>query len=250
MIILKSAEELRLMRDAGRIAATARAIGGEHCKEGVTTAQIDAVIRKTITSMGAKPSFLNLYGFPASACISVNEEVIHGIPSNRVLKNGDIVKIDVGALYKGYHGDCAATFAVGEISEEARKLIEVTRQSFFKGLQAAESEGARLGDIGNAIQTYVESFGYSVVRDYVGHGIGKKVHEDPEVPNYGRAGRGIRLCSGMTLAVEPMINAGVHSVHTLSNEWTVVTDDGKLSSHFENTFALTDNGAVILTDPS
>lgn len=250
MIILKSTEELRLMRDAGRIAATARAIGGEHCKEGVTTAQIDAVIRKTITSMGAKPSFLNLYGFPASACISVNEEVIHGIPSNRVLKNGDIVKIDVGALYKGYHGDCAATFAVGEISEEAKKLIEVTRQSFFKGLQAAEREGARLGDIGNAIQTYVESFGYSVVRDYVGHGIGKKVHEDPEVPNYGRAGRGIRLCSGMTLAVEPMINAGVHSVHTLSNEWTVVTDDGKLSSHFENTFALTDNGAVILTDPS
>ena len=238
------------MRDAGRIAATARAIGGEHCKEGVTTAQIDAVIRKTIKSMGATPSFLNLYGFPASACISVNEEVIHGIPSNRVLKNGDIVKIDVGAMYKGYHGDCAATFAVGEISEEAKKLIEVTRQSFFQGLQAAEREGTRLGDIGNAIQTYVESFGYSVVRDFVGHGIGKKVHEDPEVPNYGRAGRGIRLCSGMTLAVEPMINAGVYSVHTLSNQWTVVTDDGKLSSHFENTFALTDNGAVILTDPS
>ena len=248
MIILKSKEEIQMMRDAGRIAAIARAVGGEHCKEGVTTAQIDAVIRKTIKSLGATPSFLNLYGFPASACISVNEEVIHGIPSDRVLKNGDIVKIDVGALYKGYHGDCAATFAVGEISREA--LIEVTRQSFFKGLQAAECEGARLGDIGNAIQTYVESFGYSVVRDFVGHGIGKKVHEDPEVPNYGRAGRGIRLCSGMTLAVEPMINAGVYSVHTLSNEWTVVTDDGKLSSHFENTFALTDNGAVILTDPS
>lgn len=250
MINLKSTEELRLMRDAGRIAATARAIGGEHCKEGVTTAQIDAVIRKTITSMGAKPSFLNLYGFPASACISVNEEVIHGIPSDRVLKNGDIVKIDVGAFYKGYHGDCAATFAVGEISEEAKKLIEVTRQSFFEGLQAAEREGARLGDIGNAIQTYVESFGYSVVRDFVGHGIGKKVHEDPEVPNYGRAGRGIRLCSGMTLAIEPMINAGACPVHTLSNEWTVVTADGKLSSHFENTIALTDNGAVILTDPN
>ncbi len=250
MINLKSTEELRLMRDAGRIAATARAIGGEHCKEGVTTAQIDAVIRKTITSMGAKPSFLNLYGFPASACISVNEEVIHGIPSDRVLKNGDIVKIDVGAFYKGYHGDCAATFAVGEISEEAKKLIEVTRQSFFEGLQAAEREGARLGDIGNAIQTYVESFGYSVVRDFVGHGIGKKVHEDPEVPNYGRAGRGIRLCSGMTLAIEPMINAGAYPVHTLSNEWTVVTADGKLSSHFENTIALTDNGAVILTDPN
>jgi methionyl aminopeptidase len=250
MIILKSKEEIQMMRDAGRIAAIARAVGGEHCKEGVTTAQIDAVIRKTIKSLGATPSFLNLYGFPASARISVNEEVIQGIPSDRVLKNGDIVKIDVGALYKGYHGDCAATFAGGEISTEAEQLIEVTRQSFFKGLQAAECEGARLGDIGNAIQTYVESFGYSVVRDFVGHGIGKKVHEDPEVPNYGRAGRGIRLCSGMTLAVEPMINAGVYSVHTLSNEWTVVTDDGKLSSHFENTFALTDNGAVILTDPS
>ncbi len=250
MINLKSSEELRLMREAGRIAAIARAVGGEHCKEGVTTAQIDAVIRKTITSMGAVPSFLNLYGFPASACISVNEEVIHGIPSDRVLKNGDIVKIDVGAFYKGYHGDCAATFAVGDISEEAKKLIEVTRQSFFQGLQAAEREGARLGDIGNAIQTYVESFGYSVVRDFVGHGIGKKVHEDPEVPNYGRAGRGIRLCSGMTLAIEPMINAGAYPVHTLSNEWTVVTADGKLSSHFENTIALTDNGAVILTDPT
>ena len=250
MIILKSSEEIRLMRDAGRIAATARAIGGEHCKEGVTTAQIDAVIRKTIRSMGGTPSFLNLYGFPGSACISINEEVIHGIPSDRVLKNGDIVKIDVGAFYKGYHGDCAATFAVGEISPEAKLLMEVTKQSFYEGIQAAEREGARLGDIGNAIQTYVESFGYSVVRDYVGHGIGKKVHEDPEVPNYGKAGRGIRLSSGMTLAIEPMINAGTHKVSTLADEWTVVTADGKLSSHYENTIALTDNGVIILTDPA
>lgn len=250
MIILKSDEEIRMMRDAGRIAAIARAVGGEHCKEGVTTAQLDAVIRKTIQSHGAIPSFLNLYGFPASACISVNEEVIHGIPSDRVLKNGDIVKIDVGALYKGYHGDCAATFAVGEITEEAKQLIEVTRQSFFEGIKAAECEGARLGDIGCAVQSYVESFGYSVVREYVGHGVGKKLHEDPEVPNFGRAGRGIRLCSGMTLAIEPMINAGTHAVHTLSNQWTVVTNDRRLSSHYENTVALTDHGVLILTDPS
>lgn len=250
MIILKSEEEIRKMRDAGRIAAMAREIGGEHCREGVTTAQIDAVIRKTIQSHGATPSFLHLYGFPASACISVNEEVIHGIPSDRVLKNGDIVKIDVGALYKGYHGDCAATFAVGEIDGKAKKLIEVTKQSFFEGIKAAEKEHARLGDIGNAVQTYTESFGYSVVRDFVGHGVGQKLHEDPEIPNYGRAGRGIRLCSGMTFAVEPMINAGTYSVHTLSNQWTVVTDDMQLSSHYENTVALTDNGIVILTDPS
>ncbi len=250
MIVLKSEEEIRMMRDAGRIAALAREVGGEHCREGITTSQLDAVIRKTIQSHGATPSFLHLYGFPASACISVNEEVIHGIPSDRVLKNGDLVKIDVGALYKGYHGDCAATFAVGEISQDARQLLDVTRQSFFEGIRAAEREGARLGDIGNAIQTYVESYGFSVVRDYVGHGVGKKLHEDPEVPNYGRAGRGFRLCSGMTIAIEPMINAGTYSVHTLPNQWTVVTDDGRLSSHYENTVALTDNGVLILTDPS
>ena len=249
MIVLKSNEEIKLMREAGRIAAIARATGGAECKEGVTTAHIDAVIKKTITSLGAKPSFLHLYGFPASACISVNEEVIHGIPSDRVLKNGDIVKTDVGAFYKGYHGDCAATFAVGEISEDARQLIEVTKQSFFKGIEAAEREGARLGDIGNAIQTYVESYGYSVVREYVGHGVGQKLHEDPEVPNYGNAGRGVRLCSGMTIAIEPMINAGTKEVHTLKNDWTVVTNDLRLSSHYENTVALTDNGVLILTDP-
>ena len=251
MIQLKNADQIKIMKEAGRITGEALLVARDHVRPGISTYELDRLVRESIEKAGAKPSFLGYGGFPDSACISINDEVIHGIPSKkRFLEEGDIVKIDVGALYKGYHGDCAATFAVGEISREAEQLIEVTRQSFFKGLQAAECEGARLGDIGNAIQTYVESFGYSVVRDFVGHGIGKKVHEDPEVPNYGRAGRGIRLCSGMTLAVEPMINAGVYSVHTLSNEWTVVTDDGKLSSHFENTFALTDNGAVILTDPS
>ena len=247
MITLKSAEEIRRMREAGHIAAIARATGGEMCREGVTTAQIDAVIRKTIRAHGASPSFLHLYGFPASACISVNDEVIHGIPSDRVLKNGDIVKIDVGAFYKGYHGDCAASFPVGEISAEAQKLIDVTKESFFEAIRAAEKPGARLGDIGHAVQTHVEQFGYGVVREYVGHGVGKKLHEDPEIPNYGSAGRGIRLSEGMTFAIEPMINAGTHKVHTLANRWTVVTDDGMLSSHYENTVVLTANGVEILT---
>ncbi len=250
MITLKSGEEIIRMRDAGRIAAIAREIGGEHVREGVTTAQIDREIKKCILSHGAKPSFLGYGGFPASACISVNEEIIHGIPSsNRVLKNGDIVKIDVGAFYKGYHGDCAATFAVGTVSDEAQKLIDVTKQSFFKGL-AAIGEGKRLGDIGNAIQSYVEKHGFSVVREYIGHGIGRNLHEDPEVPNYGTAGHGQRLRSGMTLAIEPMVNVGDWRVRVLDDKWTVVTLDGKLSAHYENTVAITDNGVLILTDPS
>ncbi len=250
MITLKSGDEIIRMRDAGRIAAIAREIGGECVREGVTTAQIDREIKKCILSHGAKPSFLGYGGFPASACISVNEEIIHGIPSSeRVLKNGDIVKIDVGAFYKGFHGDCAATFAVGEISDEAKKLIDVTRESFFKGISAI-SDNSRIGDIGHAIQTYVESFGYSVVREYIGHGIGKNLHEDPEVPNYGTAGRGQRLRPGMTIAIEPMVNMGDWQVRVLSNKWTVVTKDGKLSSHYENTVAITDNGVLILTDPS
>lgn len=250
MITLKSGDEIIRMRDAGRIAAIAREIGGECVREGVTTAQIDREIKKSILSHGAKPSFLGYGGFPASACISVNEEIIHGIPSpNRVLKNGDIVKIDVGAFYKGYHGDCAATFAVGNVSEEAQRLISVTKESFFKGI-AAINDGARLGDIGHAIQTYVESFGFSVVREYIGHGIGRKLHEDPEVPNYGTAGRGQRLREGMTIAIEPMVNAGDWSVRVLDDEWTVVTADGKLSAHYENTVAITANGVLILTDPS
>ncbi|MBR0230968.1 MAG: type I methionyl aminopeptidase [Clostridia bacterium] len=250
MITLKSGDSITRMRDAGRIAAIAREVGGEHVREGVTTAAIDREIKKCILSHGAKPSFLGYGGFPASACISVNDEIIHGIPSNtRVLKNGDIVKIDVGAYYKGFHGDCAATFTVGEVSAEAKKLIEVTRQCFYQGI-AAIKEGARLGDIGHAVQEYAESFGYSVVREYVGHGVGHDLHEDPEVPNYGSAGHGLRLRPGMTIAIEPMINAGTWEVRVLANEWTVVTADGKLSSHYENTVAITDNGVLILTDPA
>ena len=250
MITLKSGEEIIRMRDAGRIAAIAREIGGEHVREGVTTAQIDREIKKCILSHGAKPSFLGYGGFPASACLSVNEEIIHGIPSsNKVLKNGDIVKIDVGAYYKGYHGDCAATFAVGTVSDEAQRLIDVTKQSFFEGI-AAIGEGKRIGDIGYAIQSYVENNGFSVVREYIGHGIGKNLHEDPEVPNYGNAGHGQRLRSGMTIAIEPMVNAGDWHVRVLKDKWTVVTLDGSLSSHYENTVAITDNGVLILTDPA
>lgn len=250
MITLKSGEEIIRMRDAGRIAAIAREIGGEYVKEGVTTAQIDREIKKAILSHGAKPSFLGYGGFPASACISVNEEIIHGIPSsNKILKNGDIVSIDVGAYYKGYHGDCAATFIVGNGSEEAKKLVDVTKQSFFEGV-AAIGEGARIGDIGCAIQSYVEKFGFSVVREYIGHGIGKNLHEDPEVPNYGKSGYGPRLREGMTLAIEPMVNAGDWQVRVLEDKWTVVTKDGSLSAHYENTVAITANGVLILTDPS
>ena len=250
MITLKSGEEIIRMRDAGRIAAIAREIGGEYVKEGVSTAQIDREIKKCILSHGAKPSFLGYGGFPASACISVNEEIIHGIPSSgKILKNGDIVKIDVGAFYKGYHGDCAATFAVGQISEEAQRLIDVTKQSFFEGI-AAIGEGKRIGDIGHAVQSYVEKNGFSVVREYIGHGIGRNLHEDPEVPNYGAPGRGQRLRTGMTLAIEPMVNVGDWHVRVLNDQWTVVTVDGKLSAHYENTVAITENGVLILTDPS
>lgn len=250
MITLKSGDEIIRMRDAGRIAAIAREIGGECVREGVTTAQIDREIKKCILSHGAKPSFLGYGGFPASACISVNEEIIHGIPSSsRVLKNGDIVKIDVGAYYKGFHGDCAATFTVGEVSEEAKRLISVTKESFFKGVAAINS-GARIGDIGHAVQSYAESFGFSVVREYIGHGVGRKLHEDPEVPNYGTPGHGQRLREGMTIAIEPMVNVGDWDVRVLDNDWTVVTADGKLSAHYENTVAITANGVLILTDPS
>lgn len=250
MITLKSGEDIIRMRDAGRIAAIAREIGGECVREGVTTESIDREIKKCILSHGAKPSFLGYGGFPASACISVNEEIIHGIPSRtKVLKNGDIVKIDVGACYKGFHGDCAATYAVGSISAEAKQLIDVTKESFFKGI-AEIGEGKRLGDIGHAIQSYAESFGYSVVREYIGHGVGRDLHEDPEVPNYGMPGHGLRLRPGMTIAVEPMVNIGTYAVRVLSNEWTVVTRDGSLSAHYENSIAITENGVLILTDPS
>ena len=249
MIIIKTDTEIQKMRDAGRITALARQLAGEHVREGVTTKFIDRKVKEFIVSHGAKPSFLGLYGFPASACISVNEEVIHGIPSDeRVLKYGDIVSVDVGAFYKGYHGDCAATFVVGDTDDESKRLIDVTRQSFFEGIKFAV-DGNRVGDISAAVQAYVEKNGFSVVRDFVGHGVGKDLHENPDVPNYGKPGRGPRLQTGMTIAVEPMVNAGTWRVKTLSNDWTVVTIDGKRSAHYENTIAITENGVEILTSP-
>ena len=248
MVILKPASAIKKMREAGRLSALALKVGGEAVRPGVTTAEIDKAIYDFIMSQGATPSFLNLYGFPASACISVNDELIHGIPGNRVIKEGDIVSIDVGACLDGYHGDNAATFVAGTASEEAQKLLDVTKQSLFKGIEAAVV-GNRIGDISNAVQTYCEERGYSVVREFVGHGIGRSVHEDPEVPNFGAAGHGPRLVNGMCIAIEPMINAGTRFVSTDSNGWTVRTKDGKLSAHFEHTIAITDNGPIILTDP-
>ena len=249
MIILKSSHEIQLMRQAGRITAAARALAGEMVAPGVTTQEIDKAVHRYIKSQGAVPSFLNYNGFPASVCISVNDEVIHGIPGNRVLRDGDIVSIDVGAYKGGYHGDCAATYACGQISDEAKRLIEVTRQSFFEGLKYAR-EGYRLPDVSGAIQRYVESNGFSIVREFVGHGIGSKLHESPEVPNYvdPRLGRP-RLLRGMTLAVEPMVNAGKAGVKVMPDGWTVKTTDGRLSAHYENTILITDGEAEILTDP-
>ena len=248
MVILKTASAIKKMREAGRLSALALKVGGEAVVPGVTTAEIDRVIHDFIVSQGATPSFLNLYGFPASACISVNDELIHGIPGNRVIKEGDIVSIDVGACLDGYHGDNAATFVAGTASEEALALLDVTKQSLYKGIEMA-TVGHRVGDISNAVQTYCEERGYSVVREFVGHGIGRDVHEDPEVPNFGAAGHGPRLVNGMCIAIEPMINAGTRFVSTDSNGWTVRTKDGKLSAHFEHTIAITDNGPIILTDP-
>ncbi|MBR5528208.1 MAG: type I methionyl aminopeptidase [Clostridia bacterium] len=246
MIKLKSQSDIEKMREAGKITAGALEAAREVIKPGITTHQIDSVIRKFIESHGAKPSFLGYAGFPASACISVNDEVIHGIPGTRELVDGDIVKVDVGAFYKGFHGDSARTFFCGNVSPAAIDIEKICRESFFAGFEAAKP-GARLGDVSNAIQQYVESHGYSVVKEYVGHGIGEKLHESPDVPNYGKAGRGLRLSEGMTIAVEPMINAGGAAVFVLENEWTVVTVDHSLSAHYENTIVITANGAEILT---
>lgn len=250
MITLKSSHEIELMRRAGKITAAARALAGEMVAPGVTTREIDKAVYRYIKSQGAVPSFLNYNGYPASVCISVNDEVIHGIPGNRVLRDGDIVSIDVGAYKDGVHGDCAATFICGSVSEEAKRLIEVTRQSFFEGLKFAR-EGYRVPDISSAVQRYVEQNGFSVVREYVGHGIGAKLHESPEVPNFvePRAGRP-RLLRGMTIAVEPMVNAGTAAVKVLPDGWTVKTADGKLSAHYENTILITDGEPEILTDPN
>lgn len=235
------------MRRAGRITAQARKLAGEMVKPGVTTLEIDAAVRKFIESQGATPSFLNYNGYPGSACISVNEVVIHGIPSRRVvLKEGDIVSVDVGACLDGFHGDCAATYPCGEVSDEAKKLIEVTRRSFWEGIQNARS-GGRVSDVSHAVQKYVERFGYSVVRDFVGHGVGSKLHEAPEVPNFGPAGHGARLQPGMTIAVEPMVCAGGCAVRVLKDGWTTVTADGSLAAHYENTILITDGDPEILT---
>ena len=249
MIILKSNHEIELMRQAGKITAAARALAGEMVAPGVTTQEIDKAVHRYIKSQGAVPSFLNYNGFPASVCISVNDEVIHGIPGNRVLKEGDIVSVDVGAYIGGFHGDCAATFPCGKISEEAQRLIDVTRESFFRGIAKAK-EGNRVFDISAAVQEYVEANGFTVVREFVGHGIGRQLHESPEVPNYGTAGRGPRLLRGMTLAIEPMVNAGKADIWQLSDGWTVTTQDGKYAAHYENTVLITDGEPEILTDPA
>ncbi len=249
MITLKSPNEIELMRRAGKITAAARALAGEMVKPGVTTREIDRAVEQFIRKNGAVPSFLNYHGYPGSACISVNDEVIHGIPGNRVLKEGDIVSVDVGAYIGGFHGDCAATFPCGKISEEAQRLINVTRESFFRGIAKAK-EGNRVFDISAAVQEYVEANGFTVVREFVGHGIGRQLHESPEVPNYGTAGRGPRLLRGMTLAIEPMVNAGAASIRQLSDGWTVKTLDGRLSAHYENTVLITDGEPEILTAPA
>lgn len=247
MIQLKNSSQIELMREAGRITGEALMLAGERIKPGMTTLELDKLIRGHIEKSGAKPSFLGYGGFPGSACISINEEVIHGIPSSgRVIKDGDIVKVDVGAFYKGFHGDSANTFAVGDVSDEAKKLIRVTKEAFFKGLEFAKP-GMRIGDIGSAVQKHAEENGFSVVRKYVGHGVGHELHESPDVPNFGTPGRGARLYPGMVIAIEPMINVGVYDVKELSDKWTVVTADRKLSAHYEHTVAITEDGPILLT---
>lgn len=245
MISIKNSRELRLMREACRVSAKALELAGKAVEPGVTTGEIERIVRQYIESEGAKPNFM-IAGFPASACISVNEEVIHGIPGKRVIREGDIVSVDVGALLNGYNGDNAATFAAGKVSAEAQALMDTTRESLYEGIRMATA-GNRVGDIGAAVQRYVEMRGYSVVRQFVGHGVGTDLHEEPNVPNFGTPGRGPRLLPGMTLAIEPMINAGVSDVSVLKDGWTTVTADGKLSAHFEHTVAITPDGPVILT---
>lgn len=247
MIPVKNAHELEQMRRACRISALALKAAGEAIEAGITTADLDKIIYDTIVRHGARPNFKGLYGFPGSACISVNDQVIHGIPSKKVaIRPGDIVSIDTGAAIDGFNGDNAFTFGCGKIDSEAARLLEVTRESLYRGIAAAVS-GNRIGDIGAAVQAFVEDNGFSVVRSYVGHGVGRELHEDPEVPNFGKAGRGPRLVCGMTLAIEPMVNQNSHVVKTLSDGWTVVTADGGLSAHFEHTVAVTAKGPEILT---
>lgn len=246
MIIPKSKRELTIMADAGKIVAETHAELNKAVKPGVTTKELDKIAEDFILKQGAIPSFKGYFDYPASICASINEEVVHGIPSLRKLKNGDIISIDVGAVINGYHGDSAVTLPVGEITSEAKRLLEVTEQSLYAGIEKALVEN-RLSDVSHEIQTYVEGNGMSVVRDYVGHGIGSNMHEEPQIPNFGKPGRGPRLKPGMTLAIEPMVNLGTFEVKTLEDNWTVVTEDGKLSAHFEHTIAITEKGPQILT---
>ena len=246
MVVLKTRNELEIMRVAGKISAKALRLAGEMVRPGISTAQINKEIHRFIRSQGATPSFLGYGGFPASVCISVNNAVIHGIPNGRPIKPGDIVSIDVGAKYKGYNADNAATFAAGEIPDKVRALMEATRQSLYKGIDAAVV-GNRVGDIGHAVQSFIQPLGYGIVHEYVGHGVGKVMHEEPDIPNVAKPRTGPRLAAGMTLAIEPMINLGSGDVKTLSDGWTVLTSDGSLSAHYEHTVVVTENGPVILT---
>ena len=247
MISIKNSEQLKLMRLAGRITAEALAVAEEAIRPGMTTKELDNKIKRYIEKCGATPTFLGYNGFPGSACISINDEVIHGIPSDKVIiQEGDIVKVDVGARFRGYNGDSARTFAVGKVSDEALRLISVTEQSFYEAMKVARP-GNRIGDIGHAVESFVISNGFSVVRAYTGHGVGAELHEDPSIPNYGREGRGARLYPGMTLAIEPMVNAGGEAVKVRRDGWTVVTADGKLSAHYENSIAITESDPIILT---
>ena len=247
MIQLKNPQQIKEMKEAGRITGEALLVARESIREGISTYELDRIIRNHIEKSGAKPSFLGYGGFPGSACISINDEVIHGIPSKkRILREGDIVKVDVGAFYKGFHGDAARTIPVGKVSEDAEKLIRVTRESFFAGVEKF-TVGNRLGDIGHAIDSHVTANGFSTVKRYIGHGIGHDLHESPDVPNYGTEGRGTRLCAGLVLAIEPMVNIGGEGVKELSDGWTVKTADGTLSAHYENTVALTSEGIIIMT---
>ena len=248
MIRLKNPEQIELMKVAGRITGEALLVAEEAIRPGISTKEIDKKIREYIEKCNARPTFLGYGGFPGSACISINEEVIHGIPSEKkILREGDIVKVDVGACYRGYNGDSARTFAVGKISDEAQRLIEVTKASFFEGVKNA-LHGNRIGDIGSAVEDCVTAAGFSVVRKFVGHGVGAELHEDPEVPNFGTPGRGVRIYNGMTLAIEPMVNVGTGDVKVLGDGWTVITADKKLSAHYEHSIAVTEDGPILLTD--
>ncbi|MFW5647742.1 MAG: type I methionyl aminopeptidase [Candidatus Alkaliphilus sp. MAG34] len=246
MIFIKSRNEIELMREAGRIVAQAHELIRKAIKPGITTEELDQIAEKHILEQDALPAFKGYRGFPASICASVNHEVVHGIPGPKKLEEGDIISIDIGSVYKGYYGDAARTHPVGKVSPQAQKLIEVTRESFYEGIKFAK-EGHRLSDISHAVQTHVEKHGFSVVRNYVGHGIGTNMHEEPQIPNYGLPGRGPRLKSGMALAIEPMVNIGTYEVKVLSDGWTVVTLDGEYSAHYENTIAITDEEPEILT---